>query len=60
MVNQDKNILSVNEDKPVLEVIESHRRIPGGAEGRVFMMPDFFEMPKDFMEFFDANKPKDA
>jgi hypothetical protein len=58
MVNQDKNILSASEDKPVLEVVELQRRIPGGAEGRVVLMPDFFEMPDDFMEFFGDKKIK--
>jgi hypothetical protein len=58
MVNQDKNILPASEDKPVLEVIELQQRIPGGAEGRVVQMPDFFEMPDDFMEFFGDEKIK--
>jgi hypothetical protein len=59
MVNQDKNTLPENEDKPVLESVDLQPRIPGGAKGRVFMMPDFFKMPNDFMEFFGEQKLND-
>ena len=30
-------------------------RVPGGGEGTFVLMPDFFEMPDDFMEFFGGN-----
>lgn len=31
-------------------------RVPGGGEGTFEIMPDFFEMPDDFMEFFGGRE----
>ena len=31
-------------------------RVPGGGAGTFEMMPDFFEMPDDFMEFFGGRE----
>jgi prevent-host-death family protein len=56
-VENGEEVTIARDGKPVVKIVPAlQARVPGGAEGRVVMMPDFFEMPDDFMDFFGGNK----
>ena len=60
-VENGEDVTIARDGKPVVKLVPALQpRVPGGAEGRVMMMPDFFEMPDDFMDFFGGNKRDNA
>ena len=58
-VENGEEVIIARDGKAVVQLVPAKRaRVPGGSEGMFEIMPDFFEMPDDFMEFFGGNDLK--
>lgn len=55
-VENGEEVIIARDGKAVVQLVPVKQpRVPGGSEGMFEIMPDFFEMPDDFMEFFGGN-----
>ena len=58
-VENGEEVIIARDGKAVVQLVPAKRvRVPGRGKGTFEMMPDFFEMPDDFMEFFGGNDPR--
>ncbi len=56
-VENGEEVIIARDGKAVVQLVPAKQpRVPGGSEGMFEIMPDFFEMPDDFMEFFGGNE----